>query len=114
MGIDVIDSYIPDPSGVPGNIQHARNANVAQIEGCVLGTIGTRHLPGRPADNVRIEFAGCFRVAGHEFIPAELSFWRKHRNSSPVVIMLQCMHKSGAKRRGDPPYFRVLAASWRS
>ena len=38
----------------------------------------TGHFLGAPTDNVRVEFAGGFGVAGHEFVPAEFSFWRKH------------------------------------
>ncbi len=38
---------------------------------------------GCPAHNVGVKLACGFGIAGHDFVPAELSFWRKHRQSSP-------------------------------
>src|SRR5271167_4190885 len=82
MGIDVIDGYISDPGDVPGDVQHAGDADVAEVKDGVRGAF-SGHFLGRPADNVRIEFAGGLCVAGHEFVPAEFSFWRKHCRTSP-------------------------------
>src|SRR5215470_1465686 len=61
-----------------GNIQHSGYSNVSDVEGGVWATITTRHLLGAPADNIRIEFAGGFGLAGHEFVPAEFSFCLRH------------------------------------
>jgi hypothetical protein len=70
---------------VSGDVQHAGDANFADVEGGVWGAVAG-HLLGGPAHNVGVELAGGFGVAGHQLIPAELSFGGKHGACSDAVV----------------------------
>jgi hypothetical protein len=59
---------------VPGDVQHAGDADVTDVERGVWRAIAAGHFAGDPANHIGIKFASRFCIAGHEFVPAEFAF----------------------------------------